>query len=197
MKIMMAILEADKPWARRVAFVGLHIAIALSGAVLVIGPVREALAARDAQIASQRAMLARFSALVSQEPKVDAAAKQSPPDAGEFLPGANEGVITADLQTRLKGMVESAGGRVRAVRVLPMQTVDQVRYVGSRVELQGSVPAVHRAIAAMEGVKPYLFVRAAVLKPAPPAGRPDPSQEPVIDAEFDVFGALRPASRDQ
>jgi Type II secretion system (T2SS), protein M subtype b len=196
MKIM-AILEADTAWVRRAVFVGFHFAIALSGAILVISPVREVLAARDAQIASQQAMLARLSALVSQEPKVDAAAKQTLPDTGEFLPGANEGVITADLQTRLKGMVESAGGRVRAVRVLPTQTVDQVRYVGSRVELQGSVPAVHRAIAAMEGVRPYLFVRAAVLKPAPPTGRPDSSQEPLIDAELDVFGALRPAPRDR
>jgi hypothetical protein len=69
--------------------------------------------------------------------------------------------------------------------------------VGSRVELQGSIPAVHRAIAAIEGIKPYLFVRAALLKPAPIAGRPDLPQEPLIDAELDVFGALRPAQRDR
>jgi Type II secretion system (T2SS), protein M subtype b len=187
----MNIMSADNAWVRRLVFVGLHVAITFVIVVFVITPVREALASRDAQIASQRAMLARFKSLAAQEAEVAAAAKQSPPDTGEFLAGANEGVINADLQTRLKGMVESAGGRLRAVRVLPTQTAEHVRYVGSRVELQGSVPAVHRAIAAIEGIKPYLFVRSAVLKLAPAAGRPDSAHEPLIDAELDVFGALR------
>jgi len=176
------------------AFVGLHFAAVLLTVVFVITPVRELLASRDVQIAGQRAMLARLGALAAQESEVEAAAKQAPPETGEYLAGANEGVINADLQTRLKGMVETAGARLRAVRVLPAQNVEHIRYIGSRVEFQGTLPAVHRAIAAMEAAKPYLFVRGAVFKPAPPVGRPDAAQEPFIDAELDVFGALRLAA---
>jgi hypothetical protein len=194
MRITINTLGADKAWVRSLAFVGLHLAAALFIVVFVITPVRQLLASRDVQIASQRAMLSRLGALAAQESEVEAAAKQAQPDTGEYLAGANEGVINADLQTRLKGMVETTGGRLRAVRVLPPQSVEHIRYIGSHVEFQGTLPAVHRAIAAMEAAKPYLFVREAVLKPAPPVGRPEAAQEPIIDAELNVFGALRLAA---
>ena len=48
------------------------------------------------------------------------AAKQAPADTGEYLAGTNESVINADLQTRLKGMVETASGpRARFALVGP------------------------------------------------------------------------------
>jgi hypothetical protein len=194
MRITINTLGADKAWVRSLGFLGVHFAAVLLIAVFVITPVRELLASRDVQIASQCAMLGRLGALAAQESEVEAAAKQGLPETGEYLAGANEGVINADLQTRLKGMVETTGGRLRAVRVLPAQSVEHIRYIGSHVEFQGALPAVHRAIAAMEAAKPYLFVRGAVLKPAPPVGRPDAAKEPLIDAELEIFGALRLAA---
>lgn len=123
----------------------------------------------------------------------ETATKQAPPNTGEYLAGANEGVINADLQTRLKGMVEPVGARLRSVRTLPPQTSEQVRYVGSRIEIFGPLPAIHRAVVAIEASKPYLFVRGAVIKPAPPGGRQDVPQEPIIEPQLDVFGAVRNA----
>jgi hypothetical protein len=180
-------------WLRGLAFVGANAAAVLVLTNLVMVPVRDALARRDAQIAEQRVMLARFKALAAQEAAVEAAAKQAPTDTGEHLAGTNEGVINADLQTRLKSMVEPAGARVRSVRTLPSQTAEQVRYIGSRIEIYGPLAAIHRAVATIEASKPFLFVRSAAIKPAPPAGRPDNSQEPVIEAQLDVFGAVRNA----
>jgi Type II secretion system (T2SS), protein M subtype b len=115
----------------------------------------------------------------------------------EFLSGANAGVINADLQARLKNMVDTAGGRVRAVRTLSAQTVGQTRYIGSRLEFQGSLPSVHRAIAAIEAAKPYLLVRGAVIKPAAQVRAMDAAQEPSIAVELEVFGALRSTERAQ
>jgi hypothetical protein len=97
----------------------------------------------------------------------------------------------ADLQTRLKSTIEQGGARLRSVRVLPGQTIDQVRYIGSRIEIYGSLPAIHRAIHAVEAAKPHLFIGGAVLKPAPPAGKPGVAEEPIIEAQLDVFGATR------
>jgi len=180
-------------WLRGLAFVGANAAAVLVVANLIVVPVRDGLAHRDAQIAEQRTMLARFKALAAQEAVVEAAAKQAPADTGEYLAGSNEGVINADLQTRLKGMVEPTGARVRSVRTLPPQTTEQVRYTGSRIEIYGPLAAIHRAVATIEASKPYLFVRGAAIKSAPPTGRPDAPQEPVIEAQLDVFGAVRNA----
>lgn len=183
----------DNRWLRGLAFVSANAAVGLMIVTALVVPIRDGLDGRDAQIAEQRTMLARFKVMATQEAAVEAAAKQTQPDTGEYLAGANEGVINADLQTRIKSMLEPVGARLRSVRTLPPQASDQVRYVGSRIEIFGTLPAIHRAVAAIEASKPYLFVRGAVIKPAPPAGRPDVSQEPVIEAQLDVFGAVRNA----
>jgi hypothetical protein len=180
-------------WLRGLVFAGANVAAGLLLVNLVIAPVRDGLAVRDALITEQRTMLARFKVLAAQETAVAAAAKQTSPDAGEYLVGSNEGVINADLQTRLKGMVEPAGAQLRSVRTLPPQTAEQVRYIGSRIEIYGPLPAIHRAVAVIETSKPYLFVRGAVIKSTPPAGRQDIPQEPVMEAQLDVFGAVRSA----
>ncbi|MFZ8255349.1 GspMb/PilO family protein, partial [Staphylococcus aureus] len=64
---------------------------------------------------------------------------------GEFLTGPNENVISADLQTRLKAIVETAGARSRAVQALPLKTIDQIKYSGSRIEIYGPLLSIHRA----------------------------------------------------
>jgi hypothetical protein len=181
----------DNAWARRATFSGTNLAVGLVIILLGIEPTRELLARRDAQIAEQRLTLARLRALAAQEATVDAAARQAPADTDEYLTGSNEGVLNADLQTRLKSLVEPAGAQVRAVRILSPQTADGVRYVGSRIEIHGPLAALHRAIASLEAGKPYLFIRAAVIKPAPSAGARNAVQEPVFDAQLDIFGAVR------
>ena len=58
--------------------------------------------------------------------------------------------------------------------------------------LIGTLAAIQRAIHAVESGKPYLFVTAATLKSSSAVARPDAPAEPVIDAQLDIFGALRP-----
>jgi general secretion pathway protein M len=64
--------------------------------------------------------------------------------------------------------------------------------VGARIELIGTLAAIQRAIHAVESGKPYLFVTAAALKSSSPVARPDMPSEPAVDAQLDIFGALRP-----
>jgi hypothetical protein len=182
----------ESRWLRSLLFVSGNLAAAAGLALLVVVPVYDGFAARDEQIAAQRVTLARLRAVAAQESAVQTASKAHPAaEAGDFLPGKNEGVVNADLQTRLKSTIEQAGARQRSVRVLPGQTIDQVRYVGSRIEIYGSLPAIHRAIHAVEAGRPHLFVASAVLKSAPPTGKPGAPEEPIIEAQLEVFGATR------
>ncbi len=177
-------------WLRSLLFASANLAAASAVALLVVMPIYGGFADRDEQIAVQRVTLARLQAIAAQESAVQTASKtHSAADAGAFLPGKNEGVINADLQTRLKGTIEQAGARQRSVRVLPGQTVDQVRYIGSRIEIYGSLPAIQRAIHAVEAAKPHLFVTGAVLKPVLSTGKP--AEEPIVEAQLDIFGATR------
>jgi general secretion pathway protein M len=197
MMAQLASIWRERPWLRRSAFIGGNVAAALAVAGFLVMPVQAFFAERDAQIASQRTLLARFAAVAGQQTRVEAAARAADTQVenGEFLVGTNEGVIVADLQTRLKAMAEAGGVRLRSVQSLPPKTRDEVRYVGARLDISGPLAAIERTLHAVEAGRPYLFVDAAVVRVAPPTNAPGPpnatAQEPVIDAQVDIFGAVQ------
>jgi general secretion pathway protein M len=193
----------DRPWLRRAAVLAGNLAAALAVLTLLVMPVRDFFAERDERIATQRALLARLTAIAAQESRVQAVAREADAQVehGEFLVGTNEGVIVADLQTRLKAIAEAAGARLRSVQSLPPKTRDEVRYVGARLDVYGPVEAIQRAIHAVETGRPYLFVGAAVIRTALPVNTQGlahiPPPEPTIDAQLDIFGAAQLKGRDQ
>ena len=107
----------------------------------------------------------------------------------EFLAGSNEGVIGADLQTRLKAIVERSGARIRMIQSQTTKPGDPIRYIGARLTIFGNLQRIHGTIYAIETDKPFLFVTDAVIKPASPVARVGAAEEPVIEARLDVFGA--------
>jgi hypothetical protein len=179
------------PWLHRLAFVAGNLAMGAAVTIAVLLPVRDYLAERDQQIAEQGATLARFKAVAGREAAVQAAAGKLATDRDPFLVGKSEGVIGADLQTRLKGMAEAAGAKVRSVRSLPAQGDEQTRYVGSRIEVFGPLAAIHRAVHAIENAKPYLLIKGAAIRLSPPIGQTGIRKEPIIEAQLDVFGAVQ------
>jgi hypothetical protein len=202
MMAQLAIAWRERPWMRRSMFVAGNVAAALAIIAFLILPVRGFFAERDAQVASQRALLARFTATAAQQTWVQAAAHEADAQVenGEFLVGTNEGVIVADLQTRLKAMAEAAGARLRSVQSLPPKTREEVRYFGARLDVYGPLAAIQRTLHAVEGGTPYLFVDAAVVRAAPAINTqalPNATaQEPVIDAQLDIFGAVQLKARE-
>jgi general secretion pathway protein M len=200
MMTQLATLWRERPWLRRLAFVDGNFAVALMIVAFLVMPVQAFFAERRAQIADQRALLARFAAIAAQQPRAQAAAQEAEAQVGEFLVGTNEGVIVADLQTRLKAMAEAAGARLRSVQSLPPKTRDEVRYVGARLDVFGPLAAIQRTLHAVESGNPYLFVDAAVVRAAPsvnPAALANAAaQEPVIDAQLDIFGPVHLKGRE-
>jgi general secretion pathway protein M len=188
----------DNVWLRRAVFAGVNAAAAALVVGALVLPACDFFAARDARIAEQRALLARLQGVVAQEARIQAMAGETDAQAqaGEFLRGANEGVVSADLQTRLKTVAEGAGARLRSVQALPANTRDEIRYIGSRMELTGSIQAIQRTIHAVESGKPYLFVTAATIKSSPMMQQAASAQEPVVDAQLDLYGAVQPEGRD-
>lgn len=190
----------DHPWLRRAAFLAANLAAGLAIAGFIVMPAHDFFADRNAAIAEQRALLARFKAIADQEPAVQAIARQTGAEMGrgEFLAGPNEGVVNADLQARLKAMAEATGARLRSVQGLPPKVDDRVRYIGSRIVIYGTIQSIQRAIHAMESGKPYLLVTDAVLKSSQPIARaPGPvvAEEPVVEAQLDIFGAVEVEAR--
>ena len=188
----MAIVR-DLPFRRRAMFLLVNAVLVIPIVVFIVLPLHAAFSDRDDQIADRRALLARLTAVASQEASVQAIASDTTAQlhGDEFLSGPNENVISADLQTRLKAITEAAGARSRAVQALPAKTLEQIKYSGSRIELFGTIQSVQRAIYAIETAKPYLFVTGAIIKTLPTANRPGVTEEPTIQAQLDVAGAIQ------
>ena len=181
----------DNLWCRRSLFLGGHLFVAFVIIVTIILPVRQAFDERDADILERREILARWRAVAAQGPEVQALATKITADHGEFLPGKNEGVVQADLQTRLKGMVEPAGARLRSIRGLQSKTEASARYVGARLDFHGNLQSVQRAVHAIESARPYLFVVASIMRPAAMTGPQAAAQEPTLEVQLEVYGIMR------
>jgi general secretion pathway protein M len=187
---MNAWLQIDARLRRRILFILANLAILVSVIGGLIMPIQSVFSDRDAQIADQQRLLARLNAIVAQASHVESFVSDTNAQlqSGEFLTGANENVIGADLQTRLKSMTEWAGARSRSIQTLPARTIDQIRYGGVRIDLTATLPALMRTVYAIESAKPYLFVVAASLRSSPvsPQGR---VEEPLLQAQLDIYGA--------
>jgi hypothetical protein len=177
--------------ARRLLFLLGNLAVALVIVFACVLPISELLADRDRKVRQLRTTLSRLQAVAAREVSVRPAANETPAGEGEFLTGKTDGAIGAELQTRLKGMVEAAGARLRSIRSLQPRSEGHTRHIGSHVEVFGSIAAIQRAIYAMESARPYLFVAGATIRHTPPTGPAGASQEPVIEAQLDVLGVMR------
>jgi hypothetical protein len=186
-------LWLQAPLARRILFLLGNLAVGMIVLTACILPISDLLADRELEIRHQQIVLARLQAVAARAAPVKAQGEGVPLGEGEFLKGKADGVISADLQTRLKGMVEAAGAKLRSVRILQPRTDGQIRYIGSHVEAFGSIVVIHRAIHAIESAKPYLLVTGGTIRLAPPAGQA--GQEPVLEVQLDVFGAMHIEAR--
>jgi hypothetical protein len=184
---------------RTAAFAFLNIAAGLAIYGFILGPISNLFLSREAQIADQHALLTRLNAMAAQEERIQAFVRETGAQlkGGEFLVGLDEGVVNADLQTRLKGMVGATGARLRSIQALQPKVRDRTKYIGSRLEIFGTLRAIQRVIHGVEGGTPYLFIAAADLRPSPVVSTPGSAEEPGIDARLDIYGAMQIEGREQ
>lgn len=188
----------DKRVQKRMIFLLVNLGACVLVFTLVIEPIRALFAEREDYIASQQKTLARLQAIASQFENIRSisADTNSQIRAGEFLVGSSENVISADLQARLKAIVETGGAKPRAVQALPAKISDRVRYIGARIEIAGTIRSIHKAVYDLESARPYLFISGATIRPGTAVGKPGVAEEPTLQAQLEVFGAIQIAAHE-
>jgi general secretion pathway protein M len=183
----------EKRIVRRASFVLANLVFCALFVAIVVVPILGYFEDRESRIADQRNMLSRLAGIAAQETYVRSVETDTSSQlkSGEFLSGPNDSVINADLQTKLKTISEAAGARLHAVQGLPTRTRGSVKYSGSRVEISGPLQSIQRALISVESAKPYLFIVSASIRTTASAGRPGVSEQPIIHAQLDVFGAVQ------
>lgn len=137
--------------------------------------------------------------LVTARPELERAIQNIRDDrrtAAYFLPPASPALAAADLQQRVKNLVEGAGGNLLSVQVLPAVEENGVVRVTVSVTLQGDMGALQKILYGLESQVPLLFVdhlevTARPFRPRLPDGKIASYTRIQLNGQFEVSGYLR------
>jgi general secretion pathway protein M len=112
----------------------------------------------------------------------------------EFLHGANESLAAAQLQSRIKTVVESVRGELKSTQIVPGRDEGKFRRIIVRAQMVVSTPALQRIVYEVESASPLLFLDNVDVRAQPASTRirkVEATEDPVLDVRFDIFGYIR------
>lgn len=102
-------------------------------------------------------------------------------------------LAAADLQSRIKETVTSAGGELISTQVIPERKEDQFTRIAVKVRLNGSTGVLRQVLHDIESEQPVLFVENLNLRPIRVPPRPGQKQATGSDKlsiDFDAVGYM-------
>jgi general secretion pathway protein M len=155
-----------------------------------VEPARRLIADRADSIAERQQTLASYKAVAAHEEQIADYARQVADinARGELFDGDSEGIVSANLQARLKALAEQARVTVRSIQILPKKTFEGVALVGARIDVAGDYNALHALVGALEGEPPLLIITAATLRAQVMLWGVQTEGDQILEAQFDVFG---------
>lgn len=163
----------------------------------LVVPVRNDYAATRDRVAADALALGRYRLLAGRVPQQRAALAALEQRQGRqegFLTGGNDTLIGAELQNRVKTIVEAAQGQLRSTQVLPARDDGGYRQIPVRVDMTGGMPAVQAILYQIEATSPMLFLDNVDFRAHPADRRDGSDDDPPLDVSFEVYGYVR-ASR--
>ncbi|MGH6942671.1 MAG: type II secretion system protein GspM [Geminicoccaceae bacterium] len=172
---------------------------ALLGAYgLIVAPVLAAYEDAEQRIEQARALLARYVALAEQRPALAerlAEQQERAASAPGYLQGPSDALAAAQLQDRVKSVVEAAGGKLRSTQILPAKPADAdpaIRRTALRVQFVVTIEGLTKTLYALETGQPYLLTdELTVHEQRVRRRRNAPDLQPTLDVSLEVFGYLR------
>ena len=118
------------------------------------------------RIQRARVSLAQFRSVVGHESEIQAALDglKLNDAANPRLAGTNDGEISANLQVDLKMIVTDGKAHLNSTRTLPPVVEAGIRYIGSQLEVTGSIAAIRHVLMSFEDRTPFLFVKSAIMR---------------------------------
>jgi hypothetical protein len=175
---------------RRLAAIALLVGVIVGVGRIIVNPLVTHLADVREQIASERALLARFAALAAQEKEARELERRLADMSvdGDYLAGESEAIKLAHLQSLLTDTVATNGLRVHSARTLPARERGELRLVGVRIQLHAEIGPIQRTLHEIEAKRPFLFIEAVQISRFSRAEADETGA--MLEAQLDVFGAV-------
>jgi general secretion pathway protein M len=165
--------------------------------LLLVSPVLDLYAQREATLADRRILTPRLSAAAAELPELRArlAELQAAATTRKIaLDGASDAIAAANLQSRIEELASAAGVTIGSTEGLAAENRGAYRRIGLRLAISGDYDAMVKLLAAIETAAPPLILSNVqfhgVLRQMgqPPMGQPQTSR---LDAGFEVYGFRR------
>jgi general secretion pathway protein M len=151
-----------KPQLRsRILAVALLLAALLAGWALAVAPLLAMIAEGEQELADAEERLFRLKRIAAARRALEAEANLLRQDAASgrlALGGANAQLAAAEMQDRVKRLVESNGAVLKSTQVLAGREEKGFRRVALRVTIEGDTDAAQKIFHALETVPPLLFL---------------------------------------
>ncbi len=183
-------------WVSRLAAVGLLAGIVIGIYGLVIAPLIVAYDQVETALVETDALVVRYARIAQKRPDLEqrlAALEKRQFASGVYLEGDSDSLAAATLQERVNATVQSGGGKLRSVQILPAKTDGGFQRVSLRVQLTGTMRTLFDIIYALESGKHHLFIENLDVRNRRARRRARlEDSNPELTIRFDVTGYLRP-----
>jgi general secretion pathway protein M len=197
MSLETAHLDISPP-VRRLAAIGLLLVAVLAIVGLVIDPLYQAVTRTRDLVAQQRDAIARFEELNARLPQLQAqhvALEQNVAAESGFLRGANDALRAAEVQNRIKSIVEKHGAQLTSTQILPGREETGFRRIPAQIVLTGPIEAVAAILYDCEYGEPFLFVDTFQIRGRQMPRLDDPrTTKTLLDVRLEASAYARAAS---
>lgn len=186
----------------RILALALLAAAPLLAWTFVVEPVVAAYRDADEAIVQTQRLLLGYRERAEQRPRLAelvAEAEARAADVTGYLEAVDEALAAAELQDRVKVVIEGAGGALRSAQSLRVEAVEDspgVRRAGLQVRFIADIESLASILYELETGEPYLFVDAlSIREPRRQRRRRDePEGQPQLDVVLDLYGYMRKAA---
>lgn len=186
----------------RLLALALLAAVPILAYAFVVGPVIAAYRDAGEAITQAQRLLQSYRERAEQRPQLAQLLADQEERAGSitgYLEAVDDALAAAELQDRVKSVVEEAGGDLRSaqsLKVEPVEAVPGVRRAGLKVRFAADIDSLAAILYELETGEPYLFVEGlSIREPRRQRRRRDePEQAPELDVVIDLYGYMRDAT---
>lgn len=163
----------------------------------IVRPYIETLRAARETLADTAALRDRYLAFAAAGAAITGWTKTLPDDGdggAAYLQGASEALVSADLQNRVKTVVQGSGGVLNSTQILDPTIEEGFRRVAVRVRMSGGSEALYKVLYVLETERPFLFVDNVDINARSMRAAGGQGETIELTVSFDLFGYMRPAA---
>ena len=184
------------PQVSRALAVALLVGLLAIAYLAVVQPIIDARIEQHQEIANLENTLQRYQRVAAQRASREAAlAELKQRAAGEdgLLRGANETLMAAAIQNRLKALVDDSHGELKSIQILPSQADGPLRRIAVRGQIAVTVEAAQRVFHDLEGGDPLLFLDNIGIRSRDDSRRRrERTPDGMLEVRLDVYGYAQP-----